>query len=80
MHTFLGHFYPLFPCPSLPDRICSALSLILLKKRHKHNKEKKAFLLVELGYLYRNIPNVTFMYTCVTTHIDSSLTELYTGS
>jgi hypothetical protein len=47
----------------------------LLKKRHKHNKEVKAFLLVEL----RNIPSIAFMYTCVTTHVDSSLTDLYTG-
>jgi hypothetical protein len=43
----LSHPFPLHPCqfkagPVLP------LSLILLKRRHKHNKEDKAFLLVEL--------------------------------
>jgi hypothetical protein len=40
------------PPPSLPllltFRKILFLSLILLKKRHKHNKEDKVFLLVEL--------------------------------
>jgi hypothetical protein len=37
------------------------LSLILLKKRHKHNKEDKAFLPVELNKeLYREIPSIAF--------------------
>jgi hypothetical protein len=49
----VGHFYPLIPLPSSPQlrtglRSCSALSLILLKKRDKPNKEDKVFLLVEL--------------------------------
>jgi hypothetical protein len=46
---FLGHFFPLplsltlFPsCSLLP------LFLILLKRRHKHNKEDKVYFLVEL--------------------------------
>jgi ribosomal protein RSM22 (predicted rRNA methylase) len=37
------------PCPSqFQAGLVLPLSLILLKKRHKHNKEDKAFLLVEL--------------------------------
>jgi hypothetical protein len=50
----LGHFYPLPPTPPspLPSRFQTEpvlpLSLILLKKRHKHNKEDKSFLLDEL--------------------------------
>jgi hypothetical protein len=51
----LGHFSPLFPFPTLsPPSIqfqagpVLPLSLILLKKRYKHNKEDKAFLLLEL--------------------------------
>jgi hypothetical protein len=52
VHTLSGsHRYPaLLPhssplSPSVPGR---NLSLISLKKRHKHNKEDKPFLLVEL--------------------------------
>jgi hypothetical protein len=50
-----GSFFLLAPSPTLSpsplhfqaDPVLS-LSLILLKKRHKHNKEDKAILLVEL--------------------------------
>jgi hypothetical protein len=53
----LGHFFPLPSSPilsssPLPPHFQAEpvlpLSLILLKKRHKHEKEEKAFLLVEL--------------------------------
>jgi hypothetical protein len=49
----LGHFSPLASLPHpLPPHFQAEpvlpLSLILLKKRHKHNKEDKVFLLVEL--------------------------------
>jgi hypothetical protein len=51
----LGHFFPLPPSLTLslfPPHFQAdpvlPLSLILLKTRHKHNKEDKAFLLVEL--------------------------------
>jgi hypothetical protein len=49
-----GSFLPLvpFPCPLPPPQFQAGpvlpLSLILLMKRHKPNKEDKAFLLVEL--------------------------------
>jgi hypothetical protein len=52
----LGHFYPLPTSPTLSPLTLPhfqaepvlPLSLILLKKKHKHNKEDKVFLLVEL--------------------------------
>jgi hypothetical protein len=51
----VGSFLPLPPSPTLfplppsgPGRSCSALSLVLVKERDKHNKEDKAVLLVEL--------------------------------
>jgi hypothetical protein len=51
VHTLFGSFLlpvPLpHPLPPFPPSVLP-LSLILLKKRHKHNKEDKAFLLVEL--------------------------------
>jgi hypothetical protein len=52
----LGHFSPLSPSPQpLPSPNFQIghvlpLSLILLKKRHKHNKEDKVFLLVKDSY------------------------------
>jgi hypothetical protein len=42
--------------------------------------EDKAFLLVELGTAIQKIPTIAFTYKCVTTQVDSSLTDLYTGS
>jgi hypothetical protein len=48
-----------WPCPLLPSPTqfqagpVLLLSLILLKKRHKHNKEDKAFLLVKDSYTER---------------------------
>jgi hypothetical protein len=51
----LGHFFPLPPSPILslfPPQFQAGpvlpLSLVLLKKRDKPNKEDKLFLLVEL--------------------------------
>jgi hypothetical protein len=49
------------------------LPLSLIKKRHKHNKEGKAFLLVELRITIQKYSNIAFVYTCVITHVDSSL-------
>jgi hypothetical protein len=47
-----GSFLPLalfsYPSPHFKAESVLPLSLILLKKRQKHNKEDKAFLLVEL--------------------------------
>jgi hypothetical protein len=34
----------------------------------------------EPALLYREITSIAFMYKCVTTQVDSSLTDLYTGS
>jgi hypothetical protein len=92
VHTFL----PLSPCPQLllssPSQFQAGpvlpLSLILLKKRHKKHKRKekkrhkehKAFLLLELRIAIKDIPDIAFVYTCVITHVDSSLSDLYPGS
>jgi hypothetical protein len=56
MHTLFGSFLPsaplLYLLPFSPPQFQAGpvlpLSLILLKKRHKHNKKDKVFLLVEL--------------------------------
>jgi hypothetical protein len=48
-----------------------------LNKRDKTNKEDKAFLLVEDRYT--EIFLVLLSCTCVMTHVDSSLTDLYPG-
>jgi hypothetical protein len=87
VHTLFGSFLPpaslSYPLPRFPHQFQAGpvlpLSLILLKKRHKHNKEDRAFLLVELRIAYRKIPSIAFMFTCVTTHADSTLTDLYSG-
>jgi hypothetical protein len=47
----------------------------LLKKWHKHNKEDKAFLLVKDSCTER----LLLLLSCVTTHVDSTLTDLYVG-
>jgi hypothetical protein len=56
VHT-LCHFFPCHPpplSPLFPPRFQAEpvlpLSIILLKKRHKHNKEDKAFLLAKDSY------------------------------
>jgi hypothetical protein len=56
------------------------LSPVLLKKRDKPHKEDKVFLLVELRIAIQKIPHIAFVYPCLMTHVDSSLTDLYTGS
>jgi hypothetical protein len=55
------------------------LSLILLKRRHKHNKEDKAFLLAELRIAIQRFLTL-LLCTRVIIHVDSSLTHLYIGS
>jgi hypothetical protein len=54
------------------------LSLILLKKRDKHKKEHKMFFLVKDSY--SEIFLALLLCTSVMTHVDSSLTDLYTGT
>jgi hypothetical protein len=54
VHSLFGSFFPhattpfLHSHPQFQAGPVLPLSLILLKKRHKHNKEDKTFLLVEL--------------------------------
>jgi hypothetical protein len=49
MHTLFGSsLHPASLPPHFHAKPVLPLSLILLKKRHKHIKEDKAFLLVEL--------------------------------
>jgi hypothetical protein len=69
------------PCPLLPPSPPQfqagpflPLSLILLKKRHKHNKEDKVFLLVELKIAIQR--DSYYCFQRVTTHVDSTLTDL----
>jgi hypothetical protein len=80
----LGHFSLLPPSltlpslpPSVPGRSFSALITNFVEKWHKHNKKDKAFRLVELSW---EILPIAFMYPCVTTHVDSTLNDLYIGS
>jgi hypothetical protein len=74
VHTLFGSFLPSAPSPtllSLPRFQAEPvlpLSLILLKRRHKHNEEDKAFLLVEIRIAIQ-IPSIAFMYKCVTTQV-----------
>jgi hypothetical protein len=49
----------------------------LLKKIYKHNKEDEAFSLVELRIA---IQRGSYYYFHVRTHVDSTLTDLHTGS
>jgi hypothetical protein len=79
----LGHFSHLPPSPpsshlppSVPGTSYSAYVTNFVEEKTQHNKEGKTFLLVKL---YRNIPSIAFVYTSVMTHVDSSLTDLYTG-
>jgi hypothetical protein len=53
VHTLFGSILPpapphIPPPPVVAGRNGSPLSLIFLKRRHKHSKKDKAFLLVEL--------------------------------
>jgi hypothetical protein len=86
VHTLFGSFLPLPPSPTLsppsPAQFQAGpvlpLSIILLKKRHTHNKEDKAFLLVELRIAIQRFLTL-LSCTRVMTHVDSSLTDLYPG-
>jgi hypothetical protein len=80
----LGHFSPLFPLPPsppFPPQFQSGpvlpLSLLLLKKRDKPDKEDKVFLLVKDSY--SEIFLALLSCTGVMTHADSSLNDLYPG-
>jgi hypothetical protein len=61
VHILLGSFLPNAPLTQpLPSSLSQfqagpvlPLSLILLKRRHKHNKEDKVFLLVKDSYTER---------------------------
>jgi hypothetical protein len=67
---------PPYPPPSpFPPALLSSLSLILLKKRHKHNKEDKAFLLVEYRIAIQRDSTIAFMYLCVMSNVDTTLTQ-----
>jgi hypothetical protein len=56
------------------------ISNFVEEKNISNNKKEKAFLLVEIRIATREIPNIASMYKCVTSQVDSSLTDLYTGS
>jgi hypothetical protein len=85
---------PCLPPPhpvSLPHPFCHSpscfqaepvlsLSLILLKRRHKHNKEDKAFLLVELRIAIQTESQYCFHVQMCSPQVDSFLTDLYTDS
>jgi hypothetical protein len=77
----LGHFSPTPPSPPFPPQFQAGpvllLSLVLLKKRDKHNEEDKVFLLVKDSYT--EIFLALLSCTRVMTHVDSSLTDLYPG-
>jgi hypothetical protein len=55
-------------------------SLLLFCRREdiRDNKKDKAFLLVEIRIVYREIPNIASMHKWITTQIDSSLPDLFT--
>jgi hypothetical protein len=87
VHTLLGSFLPSAPTPtffSLPLRSRQNLFCTFLQFRWKveinNNKKDIAFLLVEIRTAIQRVPSIAFMYKCVTTQVNSSLTDLYTGS
>jgi hypothetical protein len=87
VHTMIGPFLPPVPAPPSSSNLLRfqaqpvlPLPLILLKRRHKHNKEDKVFLIVELRIAIQRDSSIASMHKCFTTRIDSSLTDLYTGS
>jgi hypothetical protein len=66
----LGHFSLLLPSSTIPPSFphfqaepVLPLPLILLKRRYKHNKEDKAFLLVELRIPFVDMKNLLNMQT-----------------
>jgi hypothetical protein len=72
----LCHFSPmphLPPSPLFPRQFQAGpvlpLSLVLLKKRDKHNKEDKVFLLVELRIAIRKIPSIAFVLWPMLIHL-----------
>jgi hypothetical protein len=80
----LGHFSPLPSSPTLspfPPQFQAGpvlpLSLVLLKKRDTHNKEDKVVFLVKDSY--PEIFVALLSCTCFMTHVDSFLTDLYSG-
>jgi hypothetical protein len=87
VHTLFGSFLHSFPLPHSyphPSQFQAGpvlpLSLILLKKRQSHNKEDKAFLLVELRIA---IQRDSYYCFCVTMCYNScwfNFKWLYTGS
>jgi hypothetical protein len=87
VHTLFGSFLPCDPppppSPSFPPQFQAGpvlpLSLVLLKKRDKHNKEDSDF----ASWVKDSYPEIFLaLLSCthVMTHADSSLTDLYTGS
>jgi hypothetical protein len=66
-HTLLGSFLPpahllhLLPPTHFQAEAVLPLSLILLQKRHEHNKEDKVFLLVKDSYteIFLALPSCT---------------------
>jgi hypothetical protein len=81
----LGHFSPLPPSPTLsllPQFQAGPvlpLSLVLLKKRDKPNKEDKVFFSSWVKDSHTEIFLTLLLCTCVMTHVDLSLTDLYPG-
>jgi hypothetical protein len=73
--------HPHPPFPSSQNLFCTFLQFHW-RVEISNNKKDIAFLLVEIrtSIIYKEIPNIVSMYKCVTTQVDSSLTDLYTGS
>jgi hypothetical protein len=88
VYTFFGSFPSPAPAPSLSSHtpFCFQaepvlpLSLILFKRRYKHNKKDKVFLPVDLRTAIQKDSSFASKYKCVTTQVESSLTDLYTDS
>jgi hypothetical protein len=78
----LGHFSTLLQSPPFPPNPSQfqagpvlPLSLILLKKRHKHSNKDKAFLLVKDSYTERFLTLLSCIHV-----LRPMLIHLYTGS
>jgi hypothetical protein len=86
VHTLFGSFLPPPPSQPPPPFLSQVqagpilpLSLILLKKRDKHNKEDKSVFASWVKDSYTEIFPPLLSCTCVMIHVDSSLADLYTG-